>query len=322
MKILNVNIKYLWIFLLFISCTMFSQEQDYIPFRRGKVWGLCDADKRIMVQPQYYSISSYDNAVGGFHAEQNGRFGIIDKNSIQIMPFISEGKPITVSGDTYVVYDGFDFYRYSMKTKMRLDRLVLLPNRVRDDWGWTQMSQSASDEKMIRERLDDEDWDILEPFDNDQYDFNFEINYLEITSDKRRIGIYITKLKKIFLDTPNIVHVGVQPYNGKFYVVTTDDSDNHLFGLVDENSREVYPIKYNSIALMNGSNTVILSEIDSNNPNNLIFKTILPNNRILDGEYYPKGKILKNGYPLQLYYKIIDGLENYAGEDGTLYFEG
>lgn len=319
MKMLNMDIKYLWIFLLFISCTMFSQELDYIPYRRGKVWGLCDANRRVMVQPQYYSISFYDHSVGGFHAEQNGKFGIIDNNSIQIMPFISEGMPISISGDTYVVFDGFDLYRYSIKSKMRLDRFVTVSNTVLNDSGWS--SSKTYEGKMIRESLDEEDWKMLKPFDNDQYSFNFRINYLEIVSNNRSIGIYIPKLKKIFLDTPNITHVGVQLYNGKFYVVTTD-SNGWLFGLMDENSNELYPIKYLSIALIDGSGIIILSEPDPNNQNNRIFKTILPDNRILDGEFYPDSKILKNGYPFQLYFKMVDGQKNYAGEDGTLYFEG
>lgn len=319
MKIFNMKSRILWIFLLFVSCKIFSQQQDYISFRKGKLWGLCDSYKRIKVQPEYYSISSYDGSVGGFHAEKNGKFGIIDQNAIQIMPFISEGKPITVVGEDYIVFDGFDFYSYSRKTKVRMDRLVSNPSPPIQDRGFEQKTNVQYDDKLKRASLDDEDLQMIEPFDNDNYQISYKKNCLEIASGKELIGIYVPKLKKIFKDTPEIAYVDVQPYNGRLYILTTDSSG--LFGMVDENLHDIYPIKYASIALMNGTNTVILSEPYSANPNQLIFKTILPSNKILEGEFYPGGQILRNGSPFQLYYKVIDGQKNYAGEDGTLYFE-
>ncbi|WP_415328442.1 hypothetical protein [Chryseobacterium sp. MMS23-Vi53] len=320
MKIFNVKSRFLWIFLLLITCKIFSQEQNYIPYRKGKLWGLCDSYKRIVVQPQYYSISSYDGSVGGFHAEKNGKFGIIDQNATQIMPFISEGKPITVSDENYVVFDGFDFYNYSIKTKMRMDRIVENPPRQIEDMGFSNKGGAKDDGKLKRNLLDDEDLQMILPFDNNSYQINYKVNCLEIVSGKELIGIYVPKLKKIFRDTSGIAYIDIQPYNGKFYILTTDSSG--LFGLVDENLHEIYPIKYTSISLMNSTNTVILSEPDPKNPNQVVFKTILPNDKILEGEFYPENKILKDEYPFQLYYKIVEGQKNYAGEDGTLYFEG
>ena len=323
MNIPNVKSKYLWMFLLFMSCTMFSQEQDYIPYRKGKVWGLSDANKRIMVQPQYYSVSSYDNSVGGFHAEQNGRFGIIDKNSIQIMPFISEGIPITMHGENYLVFDGWDFYNYSIKTKSKLDRYVEPPaHPIGDNWGGAGLYRGEKKEvKMSWDDLDDDDLTMLKPYDNEEvYFLDFKQNFIEIHEKDNFVGIYIPEIKKIFLNTTEIAHVGWQFYNNKPYVFTTNAT--HLFGLINENSREVYPIKYHSIGLIDGYGLVILSEPDPNNSNDLLYKTILPNNMLLDGPYTPGEKVWKNGHPFQLYFKMVDGQKNYAGEDGTLYFEG
>ncbi|SHL86942.1 hypothetical protein [Chryseobacterium polytrichastri] len=322
MKILNVNFKYLWIFLVFISGNLFSQEQKYIPFRRGNLWGLCEANKFIAVQPQYYSISWYDESVGGFHAEQNGKFGIIDSNATIIMPFISD-KPIIVNGENYLVFEGLDYYNYSIKTKMRLDKYIE-PERypINDRWGGGDNHIGELKEpKLTWDDLDDEDLDMIKPFEDEQnYQINFKANFVEILSKDSHIGIYIPKIKKMYLSTPDIAYVGWQFYNGKPYILSTNSTN--LFGLVDENSNQVYPIKYASINLMDGSGLVVVSEPDQNNPNNLLYQTIFPNNKVLEGQFFPQGNVWRNGSIYRLYYKIVNGLKNYAGEDGTPYFEG
>lgn len=322
MKTLNVNFKCLWIFLLFISCIVFSQEQKYIPFRRGNLWGLCDANKFITVQPQYYSISWYDESVGGFHAEQNGRFGIIDSNATIIMPFISD-KPIHVNGENYLVFDGFDYYNYSIKTKMRLDKYIE-PERypINDRWGGADNHIGEPKEpKLTWDDLDKEDLRMMKPFeDEENYQINFKADLLEIVSKDSHIGIYIPKIKRMYLSTPDIAYVGWQFYNGKPYILSTNSTN--LFGLVDENSNQVYPIKYTSISLLNGSGLVVVSEPDQNDPNNLLYQTIFPNNKVLEDQFFPEGNVWRNGSTFRLYYKMVNGLKNYAGEDGTLYFEG
>lgn len=324
MKILNVNFKYLWIFLVFISCNLFSQEQKYIPFRRGNLWGLCDANKFIAVQPQYYSISWYDESVRGFHAEQNGKFGIIDSNATIIMPFISD-KPITISGENYLVFDGFDYYNYSIKTKMRLDKYIEPERHPINDRGWgigiTANIGEPKEIKLTWDDLDDEDLEMIKPFEDENvYQINFKANFLEVVSKDSHIGIYIPKIKRMYKSTSEIAYVGWQFYNGKPYILSTDSTN--LFGLVDENSNQVYPIKYASIGLIDGSGLVVLSEPDQNDPNNLIFQTIFPNNKILEGQFFPEGNVWRNGHTFRLYYKMVNGLRNYAGEDGTPYFEG
>lgn len=92
--------------------------------------------------------------------------------------------------------------------------------------------------------------------------------------------------------------------------------------LVDEYCRELYPNKYHEITLVDANHLVYLSEPDPNHQNNLIFRTILPNNKVLDGKFEPAEQLWKNGNPFQLYCIMINGKKNYAGEDGTLYFEG
>lgn len=327
MKVLNVNLKYLCIFLLFMSCKMFSQEpQKYIPFRKGKLWGLCDANKFVVVQPQYYSISWYDDSVGGFHADQNGKFGIIDSNAAIIMPFISD-KPITRNGENYLVFDGFEYYNYSMKTKMRLDKYIVSDKIFPvNDRGWEHedpfyVNNSFKEPKLTWDVLDDEDLEMIKPFEDENvYQINFKADFLEIVSKDSHIGIYIPKIKKMFKSTPELVFVGWQLYNGKSYVLTTNSS--RLFGLVDENSGEVYPIKYSSIELWSDYGLVMLSKPDQYNPNKLLYETILPNNKVLNGRFEPAMTVWKNGHAFQLYYTNVNGERNYAGEDGTLYFEG
>ncbi|MBP2616374.1 hypothetical protein [Chryseobacterium jejuense] len=307
-----------------MSCTIFSQEQKYIPYRKGNFWGLCDATGFIAVQPQYNSISGYDRSVGGFHAEQNGKFGIIDNNAIILMPFISN-IPISVNDDKYLVFDGWDYYYYSTITRMRLEKQMQIERPPVNDKGFGINALYSKDIKEIVlswDDLSDEDIEMLNPYDNDQYDLTFKRDFIEIGSADAStyIGIYIPKLNKIFLNTPELAHVGWQYYRGIPYIYTVNTSN--LMGLVDQYSREVYPNKYHEIALVDGYHLVYLSEPDPNHQNNLIFRTILPNNKVLDGKFEPATTILKNGYPFQLYYTMINGQKNYAGEDGTLYFEG
>lgn len=323
MKILNMTSRYLRIFLICMSCAMFSQEQNYIPYRKGNVWGLCDTNKFITVQPQYNSISWYDESVKGFHAEQNGKFGIIGPNSTAIMPFIAN-EPIAVHGDKFLVFDGWSYYYYSMKTRMRLEEYIPHKGYPVNDRGWRGIEPfyrgDIKETVLSWDDLGDEDLEMLKPFDNDQYELNFKRNFIEIASADTDIGIYIPELKKIFLNTPDLAHTGWGYYRGDPYIFTMNASN--LMGLVDVNSKEVYPNKYHMISLVDAHHLVYLSEVDSDHQNNLIFKTILPNNKVLDGKFDPAMQLWKNGNPFQLYYTIIDGKKNYAGEDGTLYFEG
>jgi len=323
MKIFNVKSRFLWIFLLLLSCKILSQEpQKYIPFRKAKLWGLCDANKFVVVQPQYYSISWYDASVGGFHAEQNGKFGIIDNNSTQIMPFISD-KPIFLNGDKYVVFDGFNYYNYSMKTEMRLDQYIMSEKFPIRDRGWENPYNSTEAEgiKLTWDDLDGEDLEMIKPYEDENiYQINFKADFVEIISKDSHVGIYIPKIKKLYKSTPEIAYVGWQFYVGKPYILTTDSSK--LFGLADELSHEIYPIQYVSIALLDSYKMVLLSEPDPENKENLLFKTVLPNNKILNGKFEPAGTVWRNGRAFQLYYTVKNGEKNYAGEDGTLYFEG
>lgn len=324
MKILNMTSKYLWIFLMLMSCAVFSQEQNYIPYRKGKLWGLCDTGKFITVQPQYKDISWYDDSVKGFHAELNGKFGIISSNSTLVMPFISD-KPIAVDKGKFLVFDGWDYYYYSMETRMRLEKQIQNARPPVGDrgWGWGIEPFSRKDIKepvLSWDDLNNEDVEMLKPYNNHQYELNFKRDFIEIKAGDSYIGIYIPELNKIFLNTPEFAHIGWQYYKGIPYIYTMNTSN--LMGLVDIYSHEVYPNKYHEIALVDVHQLIYLSEPDPNHQNNLIFKTILPNNNVLNGKFDPDMLLWKNGNPFQLYYIMIDGKKNYAGEDGTLYFEG
>lgn len=326
MKIFDTVSRFLLILSILVSCQIFSQEQEkYIPFRKGKLWGLCDANKFIVVQPQYNSISWYDSSVGGFHAQKNSKFGIIDRNATSVMPFISE-EPITVINDNYVVFDGLGYYNYSMKTKMRLDHFVqhdAFP--VNDRWNRGEdpfyVNNNFKPAILQWADLDEEDLLMMKPYeDQSVYQINFKYNFLEIISKDSHIGLYIPKIKKLYKSTPEIAYVGWQFYKGKPYILTTNSSQ--LFGMTDEFSKEIFSIKYASISMSDTDNLIFLSEPDPKDPKSLIFKTIFPNNKILDGTFQPHGIVTRNGHAFKLYYTIINGEKNYAGEDGTLYFEG
>ncbi|MCJ8155300.1 hypothetical protein MKJ01_16160 [Chryseobacterium sp. SSA4.19] len=324
MKTVYVKSMLLWMFLLSFSCHLFSQEpQKYIPFRKGKLWGLCDANRFIVIQPQYNSISGYDPSAGGFHVEQSGKFGIIGSNGAPVMQCISD-EPIFVNGDSYVVFDGFSYYNYSMKTKMKLDPYIM-PERFPVNDRWSRHDDPYFDNKALPASLtwndlDDTDREMLIPYEDENlYRINFKINFLEILSGDAQVGIYIPEIKKLYKSTPEIAYVGWQLYNGKPYILTTDSSG--LFGMADEFSNEVYPVKYISITLSDPGKLVFLSEPDPQREGEIMIKTILPNN-ILNGRFEPSGTVWRNGHEYRLYYTIINGEKNYAAEDGTLYFEG
>lgn len=326
MKIFDAISQFILIVGIVASGHMFSQDQQkYIPFRKGNLWGLCDANKFVIVQPQYTSLSWYDSSVGGFHAQKNGKFGIIDSNSTPVMPFVSE-EPISIVNNNYLVFDGFDYYNYSIKTKMRLG-VYIQPETfpVNDRWNKKDephyVSNNFTPVTLKWTDLDDEDLLMMKPYENEaDYHINFKYNFLEIVSNDSHIGIYIPKIKKLYKSTPEIAYVGWQFYNGKPFILTTNSSQ--LFGMADEFSTEVFPIKYASIDMLDTEKLIFLSEPDLKKPESLIFKTILPNNKILNGAFQPYGIVTKNGHTFKLYYTMIDGEKNYAGEDGTLYFEG
>jgi len=326
MKIFDTVSRFLLILGILVSCQIFSQEQEkYIPFRKGKLWGLCDANKFIVVQPQYNSISWYDSSVGGFHVQKNSKFGIIDSNATPVMPFISE-EPITVINDNYVVFDGFGYYNYSMKTKMRLDPFVQHDAFPVND-RWNRDEDPFFDDNNFKlailqwTDLDEDDVLMLKPYeDKSVYQIIFKYNFLEIVSKDAQIGIYIPKIKKLYKNTPELAYVGWQFYNQKPYILTTNSSQ--LFGMANEFSHEIFPVKYVSIEMSDIEKLIFLSEPDPKNPENLIFKTILPNNKILNGKFLPHGIVTRHGHTFKLYYTMINGEKNYAGEDGTLYFEG
>lgn len=317
------NIKsLLWLLLVVMSCKLSSQEiQRYIPFRKGNLWGLCDAGRFVIIQPQYNSISRYDNAAGGFHALRNGKFGIVDHNAALVMPFISE-EPIFVNDGFYVVFDGFDYYNYSMQTKMRIGPYVPPESfEVRDRWEGSSSANDRPGGKVLTwNDLDDVDLQMLKPYEDEElYTVNFTATFLEILSKDSHIGIYIPAIKKLYQSTPEIAYVGWQFYNKKPYILTTGPSN--LYGMADEFSNEIYPMKYTSISLLDKDRLIVLSEPDPANDNQEIFKTVLPNSRVLNGHYQPAGTVLKDGHEFSIYETVINGEKNYAGEDGTLYFE-
>ncbi|WP_445431487.1 hypothetical protein [Chryseobacterium indoltheticum] len=326
MKIFDTVSRFLLILGILVSFQIFSQEQEkYIPFRKGKLWGLCNANKFIVVQPQYNSISWYDSSVGGFHVQKNSKFGIIDSNATPVMPFISE-EPITVINDNYVVFDGFGYYNYSMTTKMRLDPFVQHDAFPVND-RWNRGEDPFFDDNNFKlailqwTDLDEDDVLMLKPYeDKSVYQIIFKYNFLEIVSKDAQIGIYIPKIKKLYKNTPELAYVGWQFYNQKPYILTTNSSQ--LFGMANEFSHEIFPVKYVSIEMSDIEKLIFLSEPDPKNPENLIFKTILPNNKILNGKFLPHGIVTRHGHTFKLYYTMINGEKNYAGEDGTLYFEG
>ena len=65
--------------LLFIAAPVFAQDADLslVPYRKGKLWGYADAQKKIVIAPAYEEADFFSE---GFAAvKKGGKYGYINK---------------------------------------------------------------------------------------------------------------------------------------------------------------------------------------------------------------------------------------------------
>ncbi len=82
-----------------------NPAEDFFPYRKGKRWGYCNQDKKVLILPRYKqagffnkSYSAVDEKAVYMAIVKKKGFGIIDSNGGQIIPFI---------------YDKIEFLPYS-----------------------------------------------------------------------------------------------------------------------------------------------------------------------------------------------------------------
>ena len=64
----------------------FSQEQALIPYRKGKLWGLANENKEIVLEPQFDSIGFLSEGLAA--AKKDGKWGYINAKGTVKFPFI------------------------------------------------------------------------------------------------------------------------------------------------------------------------------------------------------------------------------------------
>ena len=70
-----------------ISLSATAQEIT-IPYRKGNLWGLCDTNAKIIVEPQYSKILYFNRSTnfptGGYYVHQNRRVGMLVDNKLMV----------------------------------------------------------------------------------------------------------------------------------------------------------------------------------------------------------------------------------------------
>lgn len=105
--------KLIAILFLFISLPIDAQLPELIPYRKGKLWGFCDSNKNIIVEPQYDSAFQHNpeyktagvvlNKKSGY-LDSNFRFKRADYCKVLTIPFAEN---VIKVGNKYGVADSF-----------------------------------------------------------------------------------------------------------------------------------------------------------------------------------------------------------------------
>ena len=84
-------LKYLLVSIAIVSSTFsFAQKELLIPYRLGNVWGLADTNIRVVVAPQYDSVTAnYSDPNGYYKVVQKGKYGVITSSSVVIPPSLN-----------------------------------------------------------------------------------------------------------------------------------------------------------------------------------------------------------------------------------------
>ena len=75
--------------LLIVSSSLYAQQYDleatYIPYRKGKLWGLADTSGNIVVEPQYDKVFYYNHIYRNGSANSESYFGIQKDKKVGLM---------------------------------------------------------------------------------------------------------------------------------------------------------------------------------------------------------------------------------------------
>lgn len=77
--------KFTLLFILF--SVNLVQAQNLVPYTKNKLWGFCDQQKNIVIQPQYKRIDFFRDGLARVLSADNDRYGIINEKGETIVPF-------------------------------------------------------------------------------------------------------------------------------------------------------------------------------------------------------------------------------------------
>jgi len=344
------------IIVLLLSASLYAQDSlpasEYIPYRKGKKWGLCDVGKNILVQPQYDEIDWYSDELKGFPVVLNDRHGLIDVHNKWIVKPVSisgiwmkDGKPIirdAVDGTDY-------FYDVALARKGKA-----VPHVPQPDGGVFVAATSPLEPPYKRISFDSIDKIILHDYlQNTKIPYYKASEYTmsavddaiiiykaKVTTDENgsttigseKHALYLKYKKQLLLNSTDTTYMSAVWYD-KGYLIAYKYKD--MCGLIDDQGNEILPATYSSIWFSADQlvrYTSSYTEEITGKPgeastirtteqyNTLILRT----NTKVEGLYlYQKDYLHRNNKPFMIYScgKDSSYATLYVGEDGTRYFD-
>lgn len=84
--------KLLVVIIIILSSTIIQAQPDLIPYRKGNIWGYCDKNKKIIIKPEYESVTffvfitySAGKRVEIAKIKKNGKWGVINNTGNTIL---------------------------------------------------------------------------------------------------------------------------------------------------------------------------------------------------------------------------------------------
>ena len=127
--------------LLIVSSSLYAQQYDleatYIPYRKGKLWGLADTSGNIVVEPQYDMINKgLWMKFGMFSVFKNQKWGMINSDGKIIIPLnyysVFAANSIVVTAEAEEEYYHIDqtLYLYNYKGERYFDFPLLSESKA------------------------------------------------------------------------------------------------------------------------------------------------------------------------------------------------
>ncbi len=253
-----------FLFSLFLVCcvNIIAHSQSlpkYIPYKKGSLWGYCDSNRSILIQPQWQEVNLFykGNALvknnegsyclidtngkytlppewhwnGQFQSrtlnaiDSNGKMGMVDTNFKLAIPLVYDKKSASIR-------DGYFFYK-------RRGSLVMLVN-LNDRPG------------IINEQND-----IIVPFEYDSISINYfpyQSKYILVIKNGMKGVVDLNKQITISCNYDDIRAT----YDSQFIV-----KNKNGYGLLGENNKVIIPCQYDNITL-EGNNSVLGYKIEKN----------------------------------------------------------